>query len=234
MVGTPAYMSPEQALGLSRQVDERSDVYSLGVIFYELLHGRRPDEPRHSPTTKQHRSGVPVAVAPALQKICDKSIALVPSERHATARSLADELDGWLRSQNKGVSVPRIWSAACAGAVIFAAAGIAWGVVSGRRQQKRTGIEAVGAVRTAPGQPAETGQAGQSALAGGVDAQTGDSFIVNTGTQVYHRTECVHAAAIAAHHRGTVKNAAVAASKGLRPCGLCVPGGPGIRNVPPA
>ena len=42
VIGTPAYMSPEQALGFSSQVDERSDVFSLGVIFFEVLSGERP------------------------------------------------------------------------------------------------------------------------------------------------------------------------------------------------
>jgi serine/threonine protein kinase/formylglycine-generating enzyme required for sulfatase activity/DNA-directed RNA polymerase subunit RPC12/RpoP len=100
VVGTPAYMSPEQARGEGHRIDGRADIYSLGVVFYELLTGRRPfsgpsrselitqilrDEPRPPRQIDAH-------IPRELERICLKALAKRVTERYTTASDMAEDL----------------------------------------------------------------------------------------------------------------------------------------------
>jgi serine/threonine-protein kinase len=103
VAGTPAYMSPEQMLGLDDRQDARTDVYSLGAILYEILTLR----PLHKGNLKQitestlrgadaRASAVATDVAPELDTICVRATSVERDRRFASARELADAVERFL------------------------------------------------------------------------------------------------------------------------------------------
>ncbi len=103
-MGTPAYMSPEQAQGDLERLGPRSDVYSLGATLYSVLTGKPPfqgdkvaavlaavQKGEFSPPRQLEAS-----IDKALEAICLKAMALQPEDRYETARALAEDIELWL------------------------------------------------------------------------------------------------------------------------------------------
>jgi tRNA A-37 threonylcarbamoyl transferase component Bud32 len=109
VAGTPAYMSPEQVSGDVSQLDGRSDIFSLGVVFYELLVGERPFRGKSlAKLLKNIRSGTPKSpdrwhrdVPETLSAISMKCLAKRPADRFQTGKQLADALHRWLTLEEK-------------------------------------------------------------------------------------------------------------------------------------
>ena len=105
VLGTPAYMSPEQAAGRTSELTIASDLYSLGAILYELLTGRPPFRAESMlEVLRQVRECDPPppraldpSVPPDLDTICRKCLHKEPRQRYATAQALAEDLRRWLR-----------------------------------------------------------------------------------------------------------------------------------------
>ena len=107
VLGTPSFMSPEQALGRSERIDRTTDVYSLGATLYHLLTGRPPlqgDSPldtlrlvtsdRPAPPRRLNEQ-----IPRDLENVCLKCLEKEPSSRYATARELADDLRRFLHDE---------------------------------------------------------------------------------------------------------------------------------------
>ncbi|HLW66317.1 MAG TPA: PAS domain S-box protein [Gemmataceae bacterium] len=109
IIGTPAYMAPEQAEGRLEQIDERTDVYGLGAMLYEILTGQPPFVGANTlEVLKKAVRGQPAPphelwpeVPPALEEICLKAMARDPSERYVRADEIAQAIQQWQEVQRR-------------------------------------------------------------------------------------------------------------------------------------
>ena len=114
VMGTPAYMSPEQAGGLIERIDGRSDVYSLGVVFYQLATGRLPFEGESfgelliahlqlpPPTPTEFEPSIP----PVLEAILLKALAKKQEDRFQSMNELRDAIHGCLEELGISPELP--------------------------------------------------------------------------------------------------------------------------------
>jgi serine/threonine-protein kinase len=154
VLGTPRYMSPEQAKG--EPTGPASDVFSLGLVLYEVLTGRAAFDPAGFQGADPLRAVREAAIAPplahdprlprALGSVCLKALAAEPAGRYATARELGGDIERWLADEPVSayrepmVARGRRWMRQHQTAVAAAAVGVLVALV---------GLAAVAAVRAA-------------------------------------------------------------------------------------
>ncbi|MEM2915461.1 MAG: serine/threonine-protein kinase, partial [Candidatus Bathyarchaeia archaeon] len=116
--GTPRYMSPEQAIGID-DVDYRSDVFALGIIFYEILTGTHPfcdDEDDARQTLNKIKNQKPrpfpktLWINGAWESICMKALQKLPNDRYPDAKPFADDIHRSLHYENVSVHQENLFS----------------------------------------------------------------------------------------------------------------------------
>ncbi len=118
--GTPSYMSPEQARSMAL-VDERSDVYSLGAVLYEILGGARPYAVSSQQALVALHGGPPAPLhhgAPGFESlpselvaICHRAMARAPEDRYPSVAALRDDLQAWLDGRATQAAPDTAWTA---------------------------------------------------------------------------------------------------------------------------
>ncbi len=170
-MGTPAYMSPEQCQG--HNVDQRSDIYSLGIVLYEVATGTRPFNVRNlTDATYQHVHVEPpparqVApdLSPDIQQVIDKCLAKQPSERFQQSRTLAAAIDAVIAEETgrrRSGILPNV-----AAAAPIAAAAVSLGLAPAGPAVNVVGGPSVAGISGGPGAAGLSSGPGAGGIPGG-------------------------------------------------------------------